>query len=145
MKTHCCVKCGLDATNPESEKCPDCGGWMASEAGVSDGKPALVPEAWARHLYGELAAIKEAPIFTPIFINNLKIRVTKLCVLPPGDPIFSELCTEVSIDDEAGGEYVQVKQLHDRSEPGTIFVDDKCWPAIKLAIETLLEQCGNNP
>lgn len=37
-------------------------------------------------------------------------RITQITVLPVGEPIFSEKATIVSIDDEAGGEFITVKQ-----------------------------------
>ena len=43
-------------------------------------------------------------------MSNYITRVTRLSVTKPGEPIFSELCTHVSIDDEAAGEYVTIKQ-----------------------------------
>jgi hypothetical protein len=38
-------------------------------------------------------------------------RTTSITVLPEGHPTFSEMATTVSITDEDGGEYVEVKQV----------------------------------
>ena len=37
-------------------------------------------------------------------------RITQITVLPVGEPIFSERATVISIDDEAAGEFITVKQ-----------------------------------
>lgn len=39
-------------------------------------------------------------------------RVIKVVVLPDGEPIFSEHATEIEIQDEAGGEFVVVRQTY---------------------------------
>ena len=69
-----------------------------------------------------------------------RIRITRLAVLPIGEPLFSEKCTTVSIDDESGGEFVEVEQ-HGESG-GSIRIDPGEWPALRQAIEQLLAECG---
>jgi hypothetical protein len=48
--------------------------------------------------------MKETP--KPAYI----IRSTQLSVSPPGESLYSERCTIITIVDEAGGEFVEVKQ-----------------------------------
>lgn len=69
--------------------------------------------------------------------------MTRLSVLPIGNPIFSEHCTEVSIVDEAAGEFVEVSQKSDRSgiESQTIQIDPIEWSAIKQAVDQLISEC----
>ncbi len=62
-------------------------------------------------------------------------------VMPEGEPIFSERATRVSIDDEAGGCFVEVQQ-QGGPEIGKIQIDPQEWPAIKDAIEAMLEVCA---
>lgn len=73
-------------------------------------------------------------------MNEYVQRVTRITVLPKGDPIFSEQCTHVSIVDEAAGEFIEIQQQSDRSqdENQTVLITTEEWPAIKSAIETLL-------
>jgi hypothetical protein len=40
----------------------------------------------------------------------MKQRITKITILPQGEPIFSEQATHVEIEDEAGGEFITVSQ-----------------------------------
>lgn len=74
------------------------------------------------------------------------IRIVKLCVVPKGQPIFSEQATMVEIADEAGGEFVTVTQQvgHPDLERCVAF-DAKEWSAIKPAIEHMLGECRNRP
>ena len=66
-------------------------------------------------------------------------RVTQLTVAPEGEVIFSEAATIITIDDEAAGEFVKVKQSHDAAEPGEVYFDSDNWPVVRDAIETLLK------
>lgn len=74
--------------------------------------------------------------------NELIIRVTRLSVLPPGEPIFSERCTNISIVDEASGEYLEIEQQLDCPEvkEQTLFLSPEDWPVLKSAIEQMLEE-----
>ncbi len=67
-------------------------------------------------------------------------RVTQMFVLPKTEPIFSEMATQVSIVDEAAGEYVEVKQTG-RTDLGKIAIDPEEWPMLKCAIDTLIAEC----
>lgn len=64
-------------------------------------------------------------------------RVTRLTVLPAGEPIFSEMATHVEIEDEAAGEFVVVSQHRDSQIKG-VSIEPNEWPAIRAAIESLL-------
>lgn len=67
--------------------------------------------------------------------------ITKgLIVKPKGEPIYSEMATEVYIDDDAGGPYVVLEQ-HGRADLGKVCIDQEEWPHIKDAIETMLAVC----
>ena len=70
---------------------------------------------------------------------NYTVRVTRLTILPENDPIFSEMATHVEIEDEAAGEFIVVRQIHDSIEKGEVGFDAEQWPHIKSAIETLIE------
>ena len=67
-------------------------------------------------------------------------RVTQMTVLPKTEPIFSEMATQVTIVDEAGGEYVEVKQ-QGRTDLGKIAINPEEWPVLKRAIDTLIAEC----
>jgi hypothetical protein len=68
-------------------------------------------------------------------------RVTRLTVVPPGDPLFSEMATHVEIEDDAGGEFVAVRQCNDNSKPGEVLIDADEWPAIRDAIDRMISEC----
>lgn len=65
-------------------------------------------------------------------------RVTRLHILPEGEPTFSEMATIVEIEDEAGGEFVALRQQNDAAKPGEVLIDREEWPAIREAIDRLV-------
>ena len=67
-------------------------------------------------------------------------RVTRLSVMLKGDPIYANSVTHIEIEDEAGGEFVVVKQQDDLIEPGEIRIALDEWEAIKAAVEQLLPE-----
>jgi hypothetical protein len=70
------------------------------------------------------------------------VRVTRLSVLPPKEPLFSEQCTHITIVDEAAGEYLEIEQQSGSVDVKgqTIMVTPEEWPALKQAVETLLAE-----
>ena len=68
-----------------------------------------------------------------------RTRVTRLLVIPEGDPLFSEMATTVEIEDEAAGEFVVVSQ-DARTDKG-IVINPEEWPALRAAINQMIEQC----
>jgi len=67
-------------------------------------------------------------------------RVLKYAILPKGKPIFDERCTEVSIADEAAGEYVQIEQCTDAAGRQVISIDSLDeWQQISKVVEKLLK------
>ena len=71
-----------------------------------------------------------------------QVRVTRLTVLPKGEPLYSECATHVEIEDEAAGEYVTITQ-----QGGATKLDKRVafnaeeWPHVATAVETLLKEC----
>jgi hypothetical protein len=78
----------------------------------------------------------------PMAGSAYAVRVTRLSVLPPKEPLFSEQCTHISIVDEAAGEYLEIEQQSGSEDvkPQTIMVTPEEWPALKQAVETLLTE-----
>lgn len=70
------------------------------------------------------------------------IRVTRLSVMPPKQPLFSEQCTHITIVDEAAGEYLEIEQQSGSEDvkAQTITVTPEEWPTLKQAVETLLAE-----
>lgn len=73
-------------------------------------------------------------------MSKYKTRVTRLTVLPEGQPTFSEMATTVEIADEAAGEFVEVTQ-HGRADIGKIIIHPEEWPTLRAAINRLIRQC----
>lgn len=67
-------------------------------------------------------------------------RVTQMTIVPIGNPLFSEEATEVTIVDEAGGEYVEVCQSG-RVDLGKIAISPEEWPFLRDAITSMIDQC----
>jgi hypothetical protein len=74
--------------------------------------------------------------------TKYEVRVTRLSIMPKGEPVFSEQCTHVSIDDEAAGEFVAVEQQINKGQQ-RISINTEEWPELKQAIEQLLADCRN--
>ena len=62
---------------------------------------------------------------------------TSYAVLPKGDPLFSEMATNVRMDDEGAGAFVVLEQTHDHSKKGQVRLDMQEWPAIRDAVEAM--------
>jgi len=67
-------------------------------------------------------------------------RVTAITVAPENEPVFSEMATTVSIEDEAAGEFVVVEQVG-RTDIGKIGIEPEQWPALRAAIDQMIAQC----
>ena len=67
-------------------------------------------------------------------------RVISKVHLKEGDEIFSESCTTVEIADEAGGEFVTVRQSSD-SGGEEIKIDPIEWPSLRALIDEMIDQC----
>lgn len=75
------------------------------------------------------------------------IRVTRLTVAPENDPIFSEMATHFTIEDESAGEFIEVKQqsMSVDADGQKIQINPDEWPVFKEAIETLLADMREEP
>ena len=67
-------------------------------------------------------------------------RVLSLIVLPEGEAIFSEMATTITIEDEAGGEFVVANQSG-LVDAGKIRIDPTEWTALKAAIDRMIQEC----
>jgi hypothetical protein len=63
-------------------------------------------------------------------------RVKSIIIHPEGRPIYDEMATTIEIDDEAGGEFVVIKQ-HDK----VIAINPEEWPVIRDAISEMVSAC----
>ena len=72
----------------------------------------------------------------------MKYELYKLGIIvkPEGKPIYSEMATNVTIEDESGGTFVCVTQSS--SVGGSISIDADEWPAIKAAIDEMFIECA---
>lgn len=68
-------------------------------------------------------------------------RVIKVVVLPDGEPVFSEHATEIEIQDEAGGEFVVVRQTYGSEGKNEIRLTDEEWPMVRAAIDRMMARC----
>jgi hypothetical protein len=67
--------------------------------------------------------------------------ITKaILVKPESEPIFSEMATTVSLDDEGAGMFVIVSQ-HGRLDMGKIVIDPGEWPMLRAAIDQMMSAC----
>lgn len=66
-------------------------------------------------------------------------RPTRWHVAPEGEPTYSELATEIRLDDEGEGEYVVLAQ--GRSNTGEVSINPEEWPALSDAIGHAMSHC----
>jgi hypothetical protein len=64
-------------------------------------------------------------------------RTTGVTVAPKGEPLFHDCAMSITIDDEAAGEFVSVKDTHGNE----IRIDPEEWPALSAAIGKLIAEC----
>lgn len=73
------------------------------------------------------------------------MRVLRVGIMPPGDPIFSERVTVVEINDDAGGEFVTITQDGGRSDfRKSLAFDPGEWPVVRDAIDFMVAECRNH-
>lgn len=67
-------------------------------------------------------------------------RITRLTILPEGEPMFSEMATHVETYDEAGNEYIAIKQDGGRTDLDNreILINPEEWPLIAAAVDQLM-------
>ena len=65
-----------------------------------------------------------------------EIRTTQLTVMPAKGPIYSERAFRVTMQDDAGGEYIEVEDA-----TGKIKIDADEWQTLRKAIDKMVEQC----
>lgn len=68
-------------------------------------------------------------------------KITKsYTVKPPDEPIYSEMATEITLDDEAAGLFVSIIQRKGDGEQ-KVSVCKEEWPVIREAVNNLMETC----
>ena len=70
-------------------------------------------------------------------------KLTRLTVKPVGEPVYSEMATNISIDDEAAGEFVVVERSRDKGTDG-IAISPEEWPTLRDAIDKMVALCESN-
>ncbi len=72
-----------------------------------------------------------------------EVRITQLSVQPPGEPLWSEKSTDVSIGQEAGKECAIVRQKsgHVDTALQTVIITKEEWPALQKAIDFIVSEC----
>ena len=74
--------------------------------------------------------------------ENYATRITRVSVLPHGEPVFSERTTHIEIDDEAAGEFVKISQEGGHTDIAKwITVEPSEWPVLRDAIQFMVDQC----
>ena len=72
--------------------------------------------------------------------NGFEIRTMVVMVNKTTEPSFSEMATIVRIEDEAGGEFVEVEQ-EGRTDIGKIQITPEEWPMLRQAIDEMIALC----
>lgn len=85
----------------------------------------------------------QSGIAAPCVCGGYEVRVTRLTVVPPNEPIFSERATDVEIENEAAGEFVVLTQKSIQNDllPQRVCFDADEWPAVRQAVDILVAAC----
>lgn len=70
----------------------------------------------------------------------IESRVTRVHVIEQGEPIFKEGTLEVSIEDDASGEYVVVTEVGSM-KPGSVAIDPSRWKVLRGEVDKLVKEC----
>lgn len=73
-------------------------------------------------------------------MRELEKRVTEITIVPKGESLFHECATRIKIDDEAGGEFVEVTQC---SEGQSVSFERDEWELVKEAVNEMIAECRN--
>jgi hypothetical protein len=68
-------------------------------------------------------------------------RYTQMTVGPDNVPIFDERNFVITIEDEAGGEFLKIQCNDDQCQGGEIRLDTSEWKELKEAIDTMAKAC----
>lgn len=71
---------------------------------------------------------------------DYETRIISVVVAPKDETNFSEMATIISIEDDAGGEYVTVSQVG-RIDLGKIAINPEEWPTLRSAIDDMIVKC----
>lgn len=69
-----------------------------------------------------------------------EIITKSFMVKPPDEPIFSEIATEIMLEDEAAGLFVSIIQRHGDGEQKVSICKEE-WPLIRQAVDDLMTVC----
>ena len=70
----------------------------------------------------------------------MKTITSRITVLPKGQPIFSELATEISIMDEAAGPFIEMRQFPEEGDEKNLRFDIDEWSYIAKAVGKLIQE-----
>ena len=65
-------------------------------------------------------------------------RTIKVLIGVKGKPLYDEMGYMIEITDECGGEFIELSASR---ESGKIRIDSESWPALRDAIEDMIEEC----
>jgi hypothetical protein len=63
-------------------------------------------------------------------------RITRISIIPEGDPLFSEHGYHVSVDDEAAGEFVSVMS-EAQGATDDMHIEPEAWPILRETIDAM--------
>ena len=71
-------------------------------------------------------------------MQNYEMRITKVAVLPVGSDLFCTEATNIEIVDEAAGEFIEVVQLNEEAENGTVRFAPEEWERVRYAMDFMM-------
>ena len=79
--------------------------------------------------------------FLPEEVGEFLVHRTRVTIVPKGEPTFSERATEIEIVDDAGGEWVKLRQSAEDLQQGEVGIDPDAWPVMRLVIDAMVSRC----
>lgn len=77
-------------------------------------------------------------------MSKLITRITRMHIIPEGEPIYTEKGYTVEIDDESGGEFVVLKDGSITTDSVGVRIDPADWPAVRDCVEQLIYAIKNH-
>jgi hypothetical protein len=73
-------------------------------------------------------------------------RITQMTVTPKGEPIYAEAATQITINDEGNGEFLELKQCSDvPKDQESLWIAPEDWPVIRETIDKMIESLRKDP
>jgi hypothetical protein len=73
--------------------------------------------------------------------EHYEVIFSRVTIVKRGEAIFHETATHLSLQDLAGGEFVEIRQQQDRSDgEQVVAIEPSTWPLIRQTVDAMLQR-----